>query len=125
MHETDRILWQAEAEYGMDFMFPCRGCNKPEEECECLARELADYAGEDVFAMGTFEAEKKPELQMPDGWVIWMDCNHDGCIFVGSEENFNYHDISGYSPTKVSWSFALSFIEGEKWNLHICSDKEK
>ena len=66
----------------------------------------------------------EPQAHMPAGWVLFIDCNSPGRVYMGPEENYDYHDINGYSPVKVSWRQALVYLsvgEGDgKWSLEVC-----
>lgn len=118
MDQTDIILHQAEQEYGVDLMTNCRFCGKLLMECECLDLELGGI--EDEIEIVEEDIIEESILRVPSGWVIWIDCNHDGCIFLGPKENMDYHDINGYAPSQVTWKTALHFISKENWNLEIC-----
>lgn len=118
MDQTDVILHQAEQEYGMDLMRNCLFCGRLEMECQCLDLELAGI--EDEIEIVEENIIEESILQIPVDWVIWIDCNHDGCVFMGSKENMDFHNINGYAPSQISWKTALHFMANDKWDLYVC-----
>lgn len=74
-----------------------------------------------------YEAPEIPSncrLFVPDGMIVWMECNHPGRIYISGRDWFEWSDFNGYFPCEVTWDFALSCItsrDGERpWNLEVC-----
>lgn len=137
MNQTDTILFNAEQEYGQDLMNQCRLCGRFQSECACLDLDLdgsiyipvddlvEEEVEEDCIDIVQETTFNTPYATLPEGWLFWMDCNSPGSVFMGSKENYDYHDINGYMPVEISYKAALHYLnngDGDgPWNLYVSS----
>lgn len=70
------------------------------------------------------EPQRKSSLIVPDGMIVWMECNHPGRVYISGQDCYDWSDYNGYAPYKISWDNAVALItegeDGEPWNLEIC-----
>lgn len=96
------------------------------EVCEDHGRALPhECSDEECNNCGACEVEEFPHnITVPDGWLLYIDCNHPGTVYVGDQDNWDWLVFNGCAPAKVTREQAWSFMtKGDeccgKWNLEV------
>ena len=116
---TDAILFETDQEYGVG---PDLYHNFYDDYLEENATEIK-IIDEEMWEEEVIETT--PIALLPDGWHIWLLCNSPGAIYIGTQDNYDWHDWNGYAPCKVSWDVAFGYLTKDdglcgKWKLEVC-----